>query len=80
MVVKTTFSCVFLDFNLITTQVTITPRATGPCIGFRAVEDGLGLEGIEMLILSLSGPPTVNLTNPFITVYIEDSDGKWLIV
>ena len=38
---------VFIDFTLLTTQVTITPTITQPCVEFMAVEDNLGLEGVD---------------------------------
>ena len=63
------------DLNLLTPQLTITPSVTNPCVEFLAVEDTLALEGEEKLVLYLSGPPYVLITNGFLTIYIEDSDG-----
>jgi hypothetical protein len=62
------------DFNLITTQVTITETVTEPCVSYQAIADGLGLEGVENLTLSLSGPPNVQLTNASLHICIQDSD------
>ena len=69
--------CVYdpTDFNLVTSQVTIEPTNTEPCVEFLAVADSLGLEGVEQLTLSLSGPPNVRLTTDTLTISIEDSDG-----
>ena len=49
---------------------------TEPCVSFQAIADGLGLEGVENLTLSLSGPPNVQLTNASLHICIQDSDGK----
>ena len=56
-------------------QVTITRTTTEPCVEFLAVVDILGLEGVEQLTLSLSGPPNVQLTTDTLTISIEESDG-----
>ena len=65
-----------LDINLITTQVTITANNTQPCVRFEAVTDSLGLEGVENLTLTLSGPPNVQLTHSTADIFIEDFGGK----
>ncbi|CAI8040262.1 hypothetical protein GBAR_LOCUS22443, partial [Geodia barretti] len=62
------------DFDLITPQVTITRTMTEPCVRFQAIADDLGLEGVENLTLSLSGPPNVQLTNASLHICIQDSD------
>ena len=64
------------DFNLITSQVTITATNTGPCVRFEAVADSLGLEGVENLTLTLTGPPNVQLISPTADICIQDSDGN----
>ena len=64
------------DFNLIMTQVTITATNTQPCVRFEAVADSLGLEGVENLTLTLTGPPNVQLTNSTADIFIEDFGGK----
>ena len=48
-----------------------------PCINFTAVDDDLGLEGQEMLTLSLSGPSNVMFQNVSLTVIIDDGDGMY---
>ena len=70
------FDHVYTDFNLLTSQVTITETMTEPCVSFQAIADGLGLEGVENLTLSLSGPPNVQLTTASLHICIQDSDGK----
>ena len=65
-----------VDFNLITTQVTITATNTQPCVRFEAVADSLGLEGVENLTLTLTGPPNVQLISPTADICIQDSDGN----
>jgi hypothetical protein len=62
------------DFDLLTTQVTITGTMTEPCVSFQAVADGLGLEEVENLTLSLSEPPNVQLTTASLHICIQDSD------
>ena len=58
--------------------MTITETVTEPCVRFQAIADGLGLEGVENLTLSLSGPPNVQLTNASLHFCIQDSEGKHL--
>ena len=70
------FDHVYTDFNLLTTQVTITETMTEPCVSFQAVADDLGLEEVENLTLSLSGPPNVQLTTASLQICIQDSDGN----
>ncbi|CAI8052754.1 hypothetical protein GBAR_LOCUS28872 [Geodia barretti] len=62
------------DFDLITSQVTITETKTEPCVSYQAIADRLGLEGVENLTLSLSGPPNVQLTTASLHICIQDSD------
>ncbi|CAI8040269.1 hypothetical protein GBAR_LOCUS22447 [Geodia barretti] len=64
------------DFNLITPQVTITETMTEPCVRFQAIADVLGLERVENLTLSLSGPPDVQLTTASLHICIQDSDDR----
>ena len=66
------FDHVYTDFDLITTQVTITENMTEPCVSYQAIADGLGLEGVENLTLSLSGPPNVQLTTASLHICIQD--------
>ena len=68
--------CDIPDFNLITSQVTITATNTQPCVRFEAVADSLGLEGVENLTLTLSGPPNVQLTTPTADICIQEPDGN----
>ena len=68
----------FADLTLNTQQVTITAVNPEPCISFTAVADDLGLEGQEMLTLSLSGPSNVIFQNISLTVIIDDGDGMYL--
>ena len=61
--------------------MTITETMTEPCVRFQAIADVLGLERVENLTLSLSGPPDVQLTTASLHICIQDSDGndyyKW---
>ena len=59
--------------------MTLTTGNPEPCISFTAVADDLGLEGQEMLTLSLSGPPNIMFQNVSLTVIINDSDGMYNI-
>ena len=68
----------FADLFLNTQQVTLTSVNPEPCINFTAVADDLGLEGQEMLTLSLSGPSNVMFQNVSLTVIINDGDGMYL--
>ena len=68
---------IFADLILNTQQVTLTAVTPEPCISFTAVDDDLGLEGQEMLTLSLSGPPNVIFRNVLLTVIIDDGDGMY---
>ena len=68
----------FADLTLNTQQVTLTAVNPEPCINFTAVADDLGLEGQEMLTLSLSGPSNVIFQNVSLTVIIDDVDGMYL--
>ena len=71
-------SCVVLlspDFNLITEEVVITATNREPCVSFIALADSLGLEGDEMLSLSLSGPNNVMISNTTVNITILDADG-----
>ena len=70
------YKCTYADFNLITTQVTITGTNTQPCVRFKAVADSLGLEGVENLTLTLTGPPNVQLISPTADICIQDSNGN----
>ena len=56
--------------------MTITETMTESCVSFQAIADGLGLEGVENLTLSLSGPPNVQLTTASLHICIQDSDGN----
>ena len=60
-----------------TQQVTLTADNPEPCISFTAVDDGLGLEGQEMLTLSLSGPPTVLFQTAVFTFFVNSVDGMF---
>ena len=71
-------SCVVLlspDFNLDTEEVMITATNREPCVRFTALADNLGLEGDEMLSLSLSGPDNVMISIATVTITILDADG-----
>ena len=68
----------FADLTLNTQQVALTAVNPEPCISFTAVADDLGLEGQEMLTLSLSGPSNVMFQNVSLTVIINDGDGMYL--
>ena len=68
----------FTDLILNTQQVTLTAVNPEPCISFTAVADDLGLEGQEMLTLSLSGPSYIMFQNVSLTVIIDDGDGMYL--
>ena len=57
--------------------MTLTAVNPEPCISFTAVADYLGLEGQEMLTLSLSGPSNITLRNVSLTIIIDDSDGRY---
>ena len=68
----------FADLFLNAQQVTLTSVNPEPCISFTAVDDDLGLEGQEMLTLSLSGSSNVIFQNVSLTVIIDDGDGMYL--
>ena len=68
----------FADLTLNTQQVTLTAVNPEPCISFTAVADDLGLEGQEILTLSLSGPSNIMFQNVSLTVIIDDGDGMYL--
>ena len=70
-------SIIVTDLTLNTQQVTLTAVIPEPCISFTAVDDDLGLEGQEMLTLSLSGPSNVMFQNVSLTVIIDDGDGMY---
>ena len=57
--------------------MTLTAVNPEPCINFTAVADDLGLEGQEMLTLSLSGPSNIIFQNVSLTVIIDDGDGMY---
>ena len=65
------------DFNLVTETVTITATTSDPCVSFIAVADNLGLEGEEMLTLSLSGPDNVMIDIDTVSITILDADGMY---
>lgn len=65
------------DFNLITTQITITGNNTAPCVRFEAVADSLELEGAENLTVTLTGPPDVQLNIASVNVFIQESNGAY---
>ena len=70
-------SIILTDLTLNTKQMTLTAVNPEPCISFTAVDDDLGLEGQEMLTLSLSGPSNVMFQNISLTVIIDDGDGMY---
>ena len=43
---------------------------------FEAVTDSLGLEGVENLTLTLTGPSNVQVTTATVDICIQDSDGN----
>ena len=63
------------DIHLHTQKLTLTAVNPEPCISFIAVADNLGLEGQEMLTLSLSAPSSIVVQNSSLTVNIRDGDG-----
>ena len=63
------------DFELVTSQVTITTTNPEPCVEYKALADDLALEGDETLILSLSAPENVQLGIDTVTITIQDADG-----
>ena len=66
------------DFNLVTEEVVITATSTETCVSFIALADSLGLEGEEMLSLSLSGPENVMIGNATLDITIQDADGMYV--
>ena len=72
------YTFLFTDLILNTQQVALTAVNPEPCISFTAVADDLGLEGKEMLTLSLSGPSNIMFQNVSLTVIIDDGDGMYL--
>ena len=68
--------CNIPDFNLITSQVTITATNTQPCVRFEAVADGLGLESVENLTFTLSGLPNGQLATTTADICIQEPDGN----
>jgi hypothetical protein len=68
------------DLDLVTSEVVITAGDREPCVKFSAVAgDPLDLEPLEMLSLSLSAPPNVQLETPSLSVFIQDGSKQSLL-
>ena len=66
------------DFRLTSTGLKITPNNQEDCLVVIALDDDVALEGEETVILTLTGPDSVTITNSVLEVTIIDTDGKML--
>ena len=57
------------------TELTITPTTRETCLSVFASDDDVALEGEETVMLTLTGPDSVTITNSRFEVTIIDTDG-----
>ena len=57
------------------TELTFTPTTRETCFSVFAIDDDVALEGEETVILILTGPDSVIITNSVLEVTIIDTDG-----
>ena len=78
MHLKLFFAPFSADFSLTSTGLKITPTNQEDCLVVIALDDDVALEGEETVILTLTGPNSVTITNSVLEVTIIDTDGKML--
>lgn len=76
---KFCFSLTCSDFHLLSSQIVITAANPQPCVTYMALADNIGLEGLEMLTLSLSRSDDVVTGNSILNIFIDDANGKHMI-
>ena len=67
------------DFILTSTDLKLSPTNQEDCLVVIALDDDVALEGEETVILTLTGPNSVTVTNSVFEVIIIDTDGIILI-